>query len=101
MKRFEDRAREFCTRTGTACPDVSGRLTPEEELSLTAVIMSNRYGLPVDDCIVYVGEVVAADDCIDFNEIDQYFRNEIVPCNCEVDWLEAESNQAETLYFNS
>lgn len=79
MKRFEDRAREFCALTGTACPNVSGRLTPEEELSLTAVIMSARYGLPVDDCIVYVGEVVSSDDFIDFNDIDLYFQEEIMP----------------------
>lgn len=79
MKRFEDRAREFCALTGTTCPNVSGRLTPDEELSLTAVIMSNRYGLPVDDCIMYVGEVVASDDCIDFNDIDRYFQEEIMP----------------------
>lgn len=79
MKRFEDRAREFCALTGTVCPNVSGRLTPEEEMSLTAVIMSNRYGLPVNDCIMYVGEVVASDDCIDFNDIDRYFKEEIMP----------------------
>lgn len=79
MKRFEDRARTFCAQTGTTCPNVSGRLTPSEELSLTAVIMSNRYGLSVDDCIMYVGEVVASDDCIDFNDIDQYFQKEIMP----------------------
>lgn len=79
MKRFEDRAREFCALTGTACPNVAGRLSPEEELSLTAVIMSNRYGLSVDDCIMYVGEVVSSDDCIDFNDIDHYFQEEIMP----------------------
>lgn len=79
MKRFADRAREFCALTGTTCPNVSGHLTPDEELSLTAVIMSNRYGLSVDDCIMYVGEVVSSDDCIDLNDIDQYFRDEIMP----------------------
>lgn len=79
MKRFESRAKEFCALTETTCPDVSGYLTPDEELSLTAVIMSNRWGLSVDDCLMYVGEVVASDDCIDFNEIDNYFREEILP----------------------
>ena len=76
MKRFEERARAFCALTGTACPNVAGRLSPEEELSLTAVIMSNRYGLSVDDCLVYVGEVVSSDDFID---IDKYFKEEIMP----------------------
>lgn len=79
MKRFSDRAMEFCAKTGTTCPDVSGYLTPDEELSLTAVIMSRRYGLSVDHCIEYVGEVVSSDDYIDFYDIDKYFMDEIMP----------------------
>lgn len=72
---YSKRLARYLAQKGHNWPYVlaaSERATNDEQLSLTACIMSELLGQPLDDCVDFVNECVSSSDEIDFNEIENY-----------------------------